>query len=147
MRLHTHIHVSVGHASQKKYTYSHQLTIKLVQVKETQKRRKVSQIKEYLSSTLEQCMSSHGLAPTVLSAVSADGNHITIPLTDNPTCSQVENQSTAHSTEAVTARTLYLLDRFAVSDTSWLKYSTKIWTPAYVCPSIYSFNTASSRYS
>ena len=25
------------------------------------------------------------------SAVSADCNHITIPLTDNPTCSQVEN--------------------------------------------------------
>ena len=61
-------------------------------------------------------MSSHGLTPTVLSALYADGNHITIPLADNPTCCQVENRSTARSTKAVTARTLYLLDRFAVLD-------------------------------
>lgn len=94
------------------------LTTELVQVKERQKRRKVSEIKEYVSSTLEPCMSSYGLATTALSAVSADGKHITIPLTDSsdPTSSQPENQSTGHSAEAATARTLYLLDRFAVSD-------------------------------
>ena len=88
------------------YTYLCQLTIKSEEEKSVPDK----------GTTLEPCMGSHGLAPTVLSAVSAYGNHITIPLTDNPTCSQVENQSTAHSTEAVTARTLYLLDRFAVSD-------------------------------
>ena len=97
-------------------------------------------------------MSSHGLARTVLSPVSADGNHITIPLTDNPTCSQVENRSTAHSTEAVTARTLYLLDRFAVSDQFYHELAQVFneQNPLlHMCVQAhnYSFNTASSRHS
>ena len=85
------------------------------QVGERQKRRKVLQVKTYMSSTLEPCLSSYGLTATSVTTTSADGCPITIPITDSlaPHAS-MENQT--HSAEVTTARTLYLLDRFAVSD-------------------------------
>ena len=77
----------------------------------------MSQIKTYISSTLEPCMSSYGLAPTTLTATSTDGCLVTIPIADSPAPpSTTENLSMVHSAEAVTACTLYLLDHFAVSD-------------------------------
>ena len=60
-------------------------------------------------------MSSYGLTPTELSAISADGKQINIHLHNSPapSSSTSGNMSTADDR---TARTLYLLDRFGVSD-------------------------------
>ena len=77
----------------------------------------MSQMKAYISSTLEPCLSSYGLTPTSVTASSTDGCLVTIPIADGPTpstSSSSENQSDPAG--ATTARTLYLLDRFAVSD-------------------------------
>ena len=66
----------------------------------------MSQIKTYTASTLEPCFSSYGLAPTSLTATTVDGGIVTIPIADSP----------PHTAKDATASTLYLLDRFAVSD-------------------------------
>lgn len=73
----------------------------------------MSQIKTYLSGTLELSMSSYGLVPTTLTATSSDGGIVTIPIGDSLTQSSSKQ---SHSARVETARTLYLLDRFAVSD-------------------------------
>ena len=73
----------------------------------------MSQIKTYTASTLEPCLSSYGLAPTSLTATTVDGGIVTIPIADRPP----HNSSTElHTAKDATASTLYLLDRFAVSD-------------------------------
>ena len=80
-------------------------------------RRKVSQIKSYVSATLKPSLTSYGLTPTALTAVSDSGAPLIIPLSDGPApSSSTDNPSTALSAEVATARTLYLLDRFGVSD-------------------------------
>ena len=84
-----------------------------LQFSDRQRRRKVSQIKTYISGTLEPSMSSYGLVPTTLTATSSDGGIVTIPITDSPAPS---SSTQSHSAEVATARTLYLLDRFAESD-------------------------------
>ena len=74
-------------------------------------------IKSYVSATLEPSLTSYGLTPTTLNVVSDSGAPITIPLSDGPAPSSfADNPSTALSAEVATARTLYLLDRFGVSD-------------------------------
>ena len=90
-----------------------------IQVGERQKRRKVSQMKAYISSTLEPCLTSYGLAPTSVTASSTDGCLVTIPIADSPTPSTSTssvNRPLADTAGTTTACTLYLLDRFAVSD-------------------------------
>ena len=77
----------------------------------------MSQIKTYVSATLKPSLTSYGLTPTALIAVSDSGAPIIIPLSDGPApSSSTDNPSTALSPEVATARTLYLLDRFGVSD-------------------------------
>ena len=82
-----------------------------IQVQERQKRRKVADIKKLMSSTLEPCMSSHGLKPTTLVAETSEGMELTIPLDNSPTTLTEPKRPTDTVSKA-----LYLLDRFAVSD-------------------------------
>ena len=86
----------------------------LIQVGKRQKRRKISQIQEFMNATVEPCMVSYGLTPTTITAVTHGGNQVTIPLSDAEVpCSTA---SRARDDDETAARTLYLLDRFAVSD-------------------------------
>ena len=110
----------------------------------------MSQIKSYVSATLEPSLTSYGLTPTALTAVSDSGAPITIPLSDGPApYSSTDNPSTALSAEVATARTLYLLDRFGVSDQFYHELAQvhvkKIFMCTYICKKSNNFgNTAAS---
>ena len=70
----------------------------------------MSQIREYVSSTLEPSLATYGFE---LTAVTTNGASVTISLNDNvPRGSPMAPTGT----EDVTAKTLYLLDRYGVSD-------------------------------
>ena len=84
-----------------------------MQIGERQKRRKVSQIREYVSSTLEPSLATYGLVSTELTAVTTNGASVTISLSD---CVPRGPPTEPTGTEDVTAKTLYLLDRYGVSD-------------------------------
>ena len=78
---------------------------------ERQRRRKIQALKQY---DVKPCMESYGLTATAVTAVSDAGTPITLSLADVPDRSA---DSTANAAEAdIRARTLYLLDRFGVSD-------------------------------
>ena len=86
----------------------------LVQVGERQRRRKIRALKQYAVNSLQPCMESYGLTATAVTAVSDAGTPITLSLADVP---EQSGDSTANTAEAdIRARTLYLLDRFGVSD-------------------------------
>jgi hypothetical protein len=67
-----------------------------------------------MSSTIEQCMTSHGLTPETVTAKTTDGKLLTIPFSDAPATTSTIGQSA--DTTITRATALYLLDRFAVSD-------------------------------
>ena len=77
-------------------------------VGERQKRRKVSDIKMLMSSTIETCVTSHGLKPAMLTAETSDGKLLNNPFSDQP--------ATITEPADRRANVLFLLDRFAVSD-------------------------------
>ena len=80
----------------------------------------MSQIKTYVSSTLDPCMTSHGLTLSAITATSSDGSVVSIALSDGqatPSSSTVKQSTVADPTASM----LYLLDRFAVSDMNLLR--------------------------
>ena len=72
----------------------------------------MSQIKTYVSSTLDPCMTSHGLTLSAITATSNDGSVVCIALSDGQATplSFIVKQSTVADP---TTSTLYLLDWFA----------------------------------
>lgn len=81
----------------------------LMKVGERQKRRKVAQLRKYASTAL-QCMESFGIRATSVDTVTEDGRELTLHLEPG-----VSHPPSSGATEA-TKQTLYLLDRFVVSD-------------------------------
>ena len=67
----------VGQYSEYNKAVSRHYDFTLIQVGERQKRRKISQIQEFMNATVEPCMVSYGLTPTT---VTHGGNQVTIPL-------------------------------------------------------------------
>ena len=74
-------------------------------------------MKTYMSSTVQPCLLSHGLQPETVTAKTADGKLLNIPFSnDEATTSSSLPADEGNSEESPRAKTLYLLDRFAVSD-------------------------------
>ena len=85
-----------------------------MQFSKRQKRRKLAQLKGYACATLQPCMESYGVKPTSVTAVTNEGTHLTFQLSEE---SSTSNEIGAVSvTENKTARTLFLLDKYRVSD-------------------------------
>ena len=73
----------------------------------------MSDIKTLMSSTIETCVTSHGLKPAMLTAETSDGKLLNNPFSDQPaTITEPAHPETADRR----ANVLFLLDRFAVSD-------------------------------
>lgn len=68
-----------------------------------------------MSSTLGPCMATHGLTPATLTAETEEGKTICIQMSD-PVPTPPPTQSEGSAKDGVTAKTLFLLDRFCVSD-------------------------------
>lgn len=79
-------------------------------------------------------MAEHGLTPDSLTAATGDGKLLTIPFSDGPVTSSSPVQAEA-STANVRAKTLFLLDRFAVSDEFYheLAQANKLLTLMCMC--------------
>ena len=73
----------------------------------------MSQIREYVSSTLEPSLATYGLVSAELTAVSTNGASVTISLNNDVPRGPPMAPT---GTEDVTAKTLYLLDCYGVSD-------------------------------
>ena len=74
-------------------------------------------MKTYMSSTVQPCLLSHGLQPETVTATTADGKLLNIPFSNaEATTSSPLPADEGNSEENQRAKTLYLLDRFAVSD-------------------------------
>ena len=101
----------------------------------------MSQIKTYISGTLQPSMSSYGLVPTTLTATFSDGDIVTIPITNSPA---PISSTQSPSAEVATAHTLYLLDRFAVSDEFYHELA-QVFTLT-VCNSAHNFNKCLYEY-
>ena len=88
-------------------------------VGERQQRRKVAQMKTYMSSTVKPCLTSHGLTPEAVTAKTSDGKVLTIPFSDAPattTMPDIQLAAEENGEGSTKSKALYLLDRFAVSD-------------------------------
>ena len=77
-----------------------------------QKRQKIAQIQEFAHATGEPCMSSYGIVPTAINAVSDSGDSIAILLSDSTPSTSASRQLT----DQTAANTLFLLDRFCCFD-------------------------------
>ena len=70
-------------------------------------------IKTLMSSTVETCVTSHGLTPVTLTAKTSDGKLLSIPFSES---SATITELTQPAPTDSRATALFLLDRFAVSD-------------------------------
>ena len=70
-------------------------------------------MKTLMTSTIETCVTSHGLKPMMLTAETKDGKQLSIPLSDHPVTT---TEPTPPETADSRTKALFLLDRFAVSD-------------------------------
>ncbi|CAI7989297.1 hypothetical protein GBAR_LOCUS175, partial [Geodia barretti] len=66
-----------------------------------------------MSSTVETCVTSHGLTPMTLTAKTSDGKLLSIPFSES---SATITELTQPAPTGSRAKALFLLDRFAVSD-------------------------------
>ena len=96
------------------------------QVGSRQKRRKISQIQEFVHATVEPCISSYGMVPTTINAVTDSGDSVTIPLSDTTPSTSASRQPTDTA-----ANTLFLLDRFGVSDEFYHELA-QVYTQVYI---------------
>ena len=88
----------------------------LIQVGERQKRRKMAELHAYMSHTLEPC---YGLTPTAVTAVTEQGTSLELTLSNGPVDDQTESANDDTTQGDQVARTLYILDRFGISDEAY----------------------------
>ena len=87
-----------------------------IQVGERQKRRKMAELHVYMSHTLEPC---YGLTPTAVTAVTEQGTSLQLTLSNGPVDDQTESANDDTTQGDQVARTLYILDRFGISDEAY----------------------------
>ena len=70
-------------------------------------------MKTLMTTTIETCVTSHGLKPTMLTAETRDGKQLNIPFSDHPATT---TEPTPPETADSRTKALFLLDHIAASD-------------------------------